>query len=742
MRSLPRVDGASRARILLTVVLLLSAISVVNLPAGADPDLPEPPPGTIAFVSERTGADELYVMDVDGSDVTRLTDNDGFDRAPAWSPDGTELVFNSRREPHADRPQIYRVTVTDPGGATRVTTSDTEDLRASWYPDGAAIVFQRGGFADGPDLIRHDLDTGEETALTMTDAFDAAAVVSPDGALIAFQTNRDLDEGFFPFRLALLALASGEVVTIPVSEDEQDGSDDGPTWSPDGTQLAFARSGSLRLFDFATGETTVLTDGDEFDVSPDFSPDGEWLVFQSDRVDEDGGIHLLHLDTETISYVGEGRTPVWTATVRSDEDPIDDAPEPPEQPEQPATVSMFTDVPEDSVHARAIGVLAEAGIVRGTTPTTFEPDRLVRRDQTASLLARALDLETPDVEVSPFADVPIDNVHAGAIAALVAEGVIEGIDAESFAPAAAVTRAQMASLLTRGLGLEVPTDPKLPFVDVDAGSVHAPAIAALLTAGVTGGVTATTFEPGEPVTRAQLATFLARGLGLVPAFVPAEPLVVDDFTVADGPTELTDASVGVVDDNGQPGVQRPVVDPDILGGERDAQFWIGSSDQADQTWSFGVDPERGLYWETDPGLHVNMTLEWDGSGDGTTFGPAVPPEPIELDLRAYSGVRLAFAHSTENLEAFVQLGRRGDDSPCGEACGFAAALSQSEVVLVPGGRQEAFEIVVPLAGLDAPFAPGLPGVDLGQVGSLIVSVRSAPGTAGNDLVLREVALVP
>lgn len=116
-------------------------------------------------------------------------------------------------------------------------------------------------------------------------------------------------------------------------------------------------------------------------------------------------------------------------------------------------------------------------------------------------------------------------------------------------------------------------------------------------------------------------------------------LLIDGFSVPQGRMILTGATAGdPVDHNGQPGVQRPSVGDSIFGGERDGQYWVGFG-PPQETWSFGVDPARGLYWDNDPGMHVNMTLEWDGAGDGTTAGLIAAAEPISVDLNQYRGFR-------------------------------------------------------------------------------------------------------
>src|SRR5437899_2073196 len=78
--------------------------------------------GKIAFTSNRDGNVEIYVMNADGTGVTRLTNSVGYDQDPAWSPDGTQIAFASTRD---DGPPFYEIYLmnADGTGARRLTDS-------------------------------------------------------------------------------------------------------------------------------------------------------------------------------------------------------------------------------------------------------------------------------------------------------------------------------------------------------------------------------------------------------------------------------------------------------------------------------------------------------------------------------------------------------------------------------------------------------------------------------------------
>ncbi len=164
----------------------------------------------------------------------------------------------------------------------------------------------------------------------------------------------------------------------------------------------------------------------------------------------------------------------------------------------------FDDI-ANSVHRTNISTIARVGITTGTSATTFSPDAPVTRGQMAAFLRRALSL--PDSSVDAFSD-DDGTLFEGDINAIAAVGITL---APTYQSDSVVTRGQMAAFLKRAFNL--PAGGTTPFVDTP-GTLFEGDIAAIYAAGITVGTSATTFSPDAPVTREQMATFLARALGL------------------------------------------------------------------------------------------------------------------------------------------------------------------------------------------------------------------------------------
>lgn len=168
--------------------------------------------------------------------------------------------------------------------------------------------------------------------------------------------------------------------------------------------------------------------------------------------------------------------------------------------------ARFDDVPRSHTHVVAIESMADRGVTQGCGD-----GRLFCPAQavTREQMATFLTraLELPAGRAGTFHDV--GGVHAAGVDALAAAGVAKGCAPSSFCPRDGLTRAQMASLLARAL--ELPAGSQ-SFSDVPRGSTHAAAIAAIAERGITRGCGSGRFCPNEVVTRAQMAAFLDRAL--------------------------------------------------------------------------------------------------------------------------------------------------------------------------------------------------------------------------------------
>jgi hypothetical protein len=174
----------------------------------------------------------------------------------------------------------------------------------------------------------------------------------------------------------------------------------------------------------------------------------------------------------------------------------------------------FDDV-ANSVFLDNILWLADSGITKGCSDTSFCPKDYVTRGQMAAFLVRALGY-TDDGEGNVFTD-DDGSIFEASIDRLATAGVTKGCNPpvnDRFCPTQYVTREQMAAFLVRALGL-TEQDTSIEFTDI-GGSVFADAISKLATAGITKGCNPPAndrFCPGDRVTREQMAAFLERALG-------------------------------------------------------------------------------------------------------------------------------------------------------------------------------------------------------------------------------------
>ena len=369
--------------------------------------------------------------------------------------------------------------------ATREDSTDEHDETFELRLTGAST----GGTQVG------DISTTAGTAVgTITDdddmpllsISDASAPENADPAVITFTVG--------------VAPASGKEVTVEY--ETADGSDN-PGGSATAGEDYTATSGTLT---FVPGDTEMTI----------------MVALSNDSAVEGAEVFTVTLSNPTNAELPTSPDDSATGTISNDDHPPRPRPagggggSDPEAEETAETGVGFTDVNPASVHMRGISALAKAGVTSGCSaePFQFCPNMPVTQAQMATFLVRALELAP--AEPAGFADVGADNVHAASIDALTAAGITDGcgVEPSQFCPDQPVTRAQMATFLVRALEL-APAEPA-GFADVGADNVHAASIDALTAAGITDGCGVEPFRfcPDQPVTRAQMATFLTRALKL------------------------------------------------------------------------------------------------------------------------------------------------------------------------------------------------------------------------------------
>ena len=193
-------------------------------------------------------------------------------------------------------------------------------------------------------------------------------------------------------------------------------------------------------------------------------------------------------------------------------------PEPQSQPQtqpQPQPQPRFADT-AGLANESDIAYIAAVGITRGCDPAGryYCPERPVTRAQIATLLTRAFKLQPPTSPTTIFHDIQ-NNHHKNSINAIAAVGITRGCDPAGryYCPERPVTRAQIATLLTRAFKLQPPTSPTTIFHDIQ-NNHHKNSINATAAVGITRGCdpAGRYYCPERPVTRAQIATLLTRAL--------------------------------------------------------------------------------------------------------------------------------------------------------------------------------------------------------------------------------------
>jgi len=133
------------------------------------------------------GVGDIWVINVDGTGLTNVTQSPSAETRPDWSPSGTQIAFQSNR---SGNPEIW-IMDADGSNAVQLTSHPAQDQAPDWSPDGRKIVFQSNRDDTRFDVYVMNADGMDVTRLTFGGGRDLDPDWSPDGRQIAFDSDRD-----------------------------------------------------------------------------------------------------------------------------------------------------------------------------------------------------------------------------------------------------------------------------------------------------------------------------------------------------------------------------------------------------------------------------------------------------------------------------------------------------------------------------------------------------------------------
>jgi Tol biopolymer transport system component len=282
---------------------------VGNIGAGSPNLILYRPDGKIAFQSGRDGQVEIYTINSDGSEETRLTYHDySDDYWPEYSPDGTQIAFTSGRGDDL----YYQVYVMNADGTNvrRVTSNQQgHNAESAWSPDGTQIAFRSNRDGGDWEIYVINVDGTNERRLTYSVGADIDPAWSPDGTKIAFPSFRNSPSIANPYGLDSIDIY---VMNVDGSNqvnltDNFDGlgarNDYYPAWSSDSARLSFVYDGGNaahtdQIFVMnADGSGRVnLSNNAFYEYNPSWSSDNSRITFSTDEADGHSDIFVMNAD--------------------------------------------------------------------------------------------------------------------------------------------------------------------------------------------------------------------------------------------------------------------------------------------------------------------------------------------------------------------------------------------------------------------------------------------------------------
>ena len=260
----------------------------------------------IAFANDNTGRKEIYIVDYDGYNLTKLTNDRSIALLPRWGANGTKLYYTTYRNRN---PQIYMLDLKE-GASSPIMQDKGLNLMGGVSPDNRKLVMtlSRG---ENPSIYLKELASGRLMQLTDKYGVDGSPSFSPDGKFVTFVSNRAGNPQIYIMNLE----------TKQTRRLTKFNWADSPQWSPNGDWIAFSgrqEAGhpiDIFLVDITGGQIRQLTADSGSNEDPWWSPDGRFIAFTTNRsgkrqiyvMDADGSAQHL-----VANIKGNSFTPSWS----------------------------------------------------------------------------------------------------------------------------------------------------------------------------------------------------------------------------------------------------------------------------------------------------------------------------------------------------------------------------------------------------------------------------------------------
>jgi len=255
----------------------------------------------IVFVSNKDGNKEIYMMDYDGFNKTRLTKNSYIDVLPSISPDKRKIAYTSYR---GGNPDLYLQYIYE--GRLKKVSSGGVNYSGKWSFDGKHFIYTSSK-ANNAEIYLSDPEGDNSRRITYNSWVDSSPVISPENNQIALTSDRSGSPQIY-----IMDIDGTNIRRITFEGTYNDS----PAWSPDGENLLFVSRIEGRFdiytYNFRNQSYKKLTDKGR-NENPSWSPDGRHIVFSS-TISGNPQIYIMDyrgLRLKRLTYKGSNTMPFW-----------------------------------------------------------------------------------------------------------------------------------------------------------------------------------------------------------------------------------------------------------------------------------------------------------------------------------------------------------------------------------------------------------------------------------------------